>query len=165
MFAVLFVAVASSALAQSADPNQMPTAPALGPYSNTLSKICGRNKVDLNPTSIPFIGCFALKAGSSLTGDIDGRSITIRVSLQGDETYEIDGVTLRRTGSSTTNVEGIKPGGSGFTFCTSQQLRDCPILGALLRQPGRFVSFDVSRSFKPRSYVTNQENWDIESKR
>ena len=165
VFAVVFVAVSARAVAQSPDPNQLPTAPALGRYADTLSKICGRNRVDVNPTKVPFIGCFALRAGTSLSGDIDGRAVTIRVSLHGEEIVEVDGVAIRRTGSSITNVEGVRPSSSGFAVCTKEKPVDCPVLSALLRKPGSFVSFDLSRAFKPRSYVTNQENWDFESKR
>jgi len=77
VFLIIFVAVSARAVAQSPDPNQLPTAPALGRYANTLSKICGRNRVDVNPTKLPFIGCFALRAGTSLSGKIDGRAVTI----------------------------------------------------------------------------------------
>ena len=164
-FVIAFTAASACALAQSPDPNQLPTAPALGRYTDTLSKICGRNRVDVNPSKIPFIGCFALKAGTSLSGDVDGRAVTIRVPLQGEEIIEVDGNAVRRTSSSTTNVEGVKPGASGFSICTKDKPKDCPVLSALMRKSGSFVSFDISRAFKPRSYLTNQENWDYESKR
>lgn len=164
LFAVALAAICCSAVAQS-DPNQLPTAPALGRYADTLSNICGRNRVDVNPTKIPFIGCFALKAGTSLSGQIDGRAVTIRVSPHGEEIVEVDGVPIRQTNSSTTNIEGVKPSSSGFAFCTKEKPQDCPVLSTLLRQPEKFVTFDVSRAFKPRSYVTNQENWNFESKR
>jgi hypothetical protein len=164
LFAVVLAATCCSAVGQS-DPNQLPTAPALGRYTDTLSNICGRNRVDVNPTKIPFIGCFALKAGMSLSGDIDGRAVTIRVSPHGEEIVEVDGVAIRQTNSSTTNIEGVKPSSSGFAFCTKEKPQDCPVLSTLMRQPEKFVTFDVSRAFKPRSYVTNQENWNFESKR
>lgn len=167
-----FVLIASASLAlpsimsaQSGDPNKFPTAPALGTYSDTLYKICGRMKVDLNPSKIPAIGCFAVRAGKSLDGQVLGRKVSIRVPANGDELFQVDGVAIRRTSSSTTNDPWVKPSASGFAFCRKEGPPDCPVMIETMdRKSGSFATFDVSREFKPRSFVTNQENWDAETK-
>lgn len=159
------VALYGSAFAQSAASDPFPVFPELGRYADTLSQICGRKKVDLHPTKIPLIGCFAVKVGTPLSGEIEGRKVTIRQTLQ-EEVFTVDGAELRRTSSSTTNDSSIRPSSSGFAFCRQGHTDDCPVMiDTLMRRAGSFAIFDVSRAFKPRSYVTNQENWDFESKR
>jgi hypothetical protein len=46
--------------------DDLPTFPGLGQYANLFAGICGKNKVDKNPASLPDIGCFAIKAGAAL---------------------------------------------------------------------------------------------------
>jgi hypothetical protein len=81
MGAVLFfvaLTVASGPIAsRAADSNQFLTYPELGRYSNIFASICGRKKMDTAPIEIPKIGCFAVKAGTSITGKIEGRSVRI----------------------------------------------------------------------------------------
>jgi hypothetical protein len=151
---------------QAADPNDFPTYSNLGRYQNIFQSICGRNKVDTSPTTIPSIGCFAIKAGGSLQGTIGGHTVSIRLDANSNETLNVDGVEIQPTGSSTTNHPLVQPTAAGFAFCSEAAPSDCPIqIFVLTRRPGDFASFDISRQFKPHSFVTNQENWDDEQER
>ena len=160
LLAVCGTGLAQSPAPQTPSPQTFPVAPALGQYADTLYKICGQHKVDEHPARIPTIGCFAVFSGRTLDGDVDGRKVTIRVTPQGDEIFQVDGVEVRKTSSSDTNDPRVKVSSSGFAFCAKDP-HDCPVLiDTITRQPGSFTVFDVSREFKPHTFVSNQENWD-----
>jgi hypothetical protein len=164
--AALTIALLPSAPVAHAGPNDFPTFPDLGPYANLFAGICGKNKVDEKPASIPEIGCFAIKAGAALDGKVGSRTVSIRLDADSNDTLYVEGIEIKRTGGNSTNDPLVKPTGTGFAFCTDGNPADCPVhIDALMQKPGEFASFDVARQFKPRSFVTNQENWDAESAR
>jgi hypothetical protein len=163
-----FAIAAFAGLTQSAlaGPNDLPTYPDLGRYGNFFSSLCGKHGVDENPAAIPEIGCFAIKAGGSLDGKINDRAVSIHLDANGNETFFVDGVEIKRAGASATNDALIKPTGAGFAFCTKETPADCPVhIDTMIRQPGEFASFDVAREVRPRVFVTTQENWDVEKAR
>lgn len=169
MRCVVFVAVLTVAVpieSRAADPNQFPTYPQLGRYSNLFGSICGKKKMATAPTEIPKIGCFAVKAKSSITGEIEGRSVRIDIGADGVETFFVDGKRLYRLQGEITNDPLVKNSSTDFAFCRKEAPSDCPTtIDALDRTPGGFTSFSVAREFAPHTYVTNEENWDFEQSR
>jgi hypothetical protein len=166
---LLFAAVAAAGsmpAALAADPNALPSYPDLGRYANFFASVCGKQKVDTDPRTIPAIGCFAIKAGGSLSGTINDRQVTIRLDAKSIETVAVDGTDIARTGRSTTNDSLVKPTATGFSFCSRQQPDSCPVqIEVMMRQPGEFATFDVQQQIGAHSFVTNQENWDAERSR
>jgi hypothetical protein len=157
------VAALGAALPALAGPNDFPTFPNLGRYRNFFSSLCGKNGVDENPAAIPEIGCFAIKAGGSLDGKVNGRIVSIRLDANSNETFYVGGAEVKRAGASATNDPLVKPTGAGLGFCIKETPNDCPVhIDTIMRQPGEFASFDVAREFKPRMFVSNRENWDGE---
>ena len=157
------VGLSQTSKPQTPSPQNLPTAPALGQYANTLYGICGQRRVDEHPLHIPSIGCFAVRAGTVLRGEIEGRDVAIRVTPEGIELFEVEGVTVRNVTNADTNGPLVKVASSGFSFC-KRDTHDCPVMvNTLDRQPGQFVIFDVAHEFKPGSFVTNQENWEASS--
>lgn len=158
---VAMVAALGAAPQAVAGANDFPTYPNLGRYRNFFSSLCGKNGVDVNPAAIPEIGCFAIKAGGSLDGKIDGRTVSIRLDASSNETFYVDGAEIKRTGASATNDPLVKPSAAGLAFCTKETPNDCPVhIDTIMRQAGEFASFDVAREFKPRIFVSNRESWD-----
>src|ERR1700760_1423078 len=86
-----------------AGPNDLPTFPGLGQYANLFTAICGKNKVDEKPASIPQIGCFAIKAGAALDGKVNGRTVSIRLDADSNDTLYVEGIEIKRTGGNSTN--------------------------------------------------------------
>lgn len=146
LFIVVLAFVSGNPIAsEAADPNQFPTYPQLGRYSNIFAGICGKGMVDTAPAKIPEIGCFSVKSGASLTSLIEGRSVRIDVDAGG------------------TNNALMKGTGDGYAFCKAEETNDCQTaISVLQRKPGEFVVFDVRRQFAPGYFVTNEENWEYE---
>ena len=160
------IVMTAPAAAQMADPGGPTRFPALGHYADASSRICGSRKVDVHPATIPEIGRFATGAGMSLDGVIDGRRLAIRLAEDGNETYVVDGEEIRTTGSGGTNDPRVRLGGAGYMFCRDASGADCPAtIAVMVRQAGRFATFDVSRQIRPHAYVTNEENWKAEIER
>jgi hypothetical protein len=163
VFVLAFTMAVRSIESRAADPNQLPTYPQLGRYSNVFGVICGKNRVDTAPTEVPKIGCFAVKVGTSIMGEIEGRSIRVDIGIDGNESFFVDGKKLERVGSEVTNDPFVKNSSSGFAFCRKEEPSDCPTtINALERTPREFTIFSVAREFAPNSYVTTEENYEFE---
>ena len=148
------------------DPNQFPSFPSLGQYSNLLASICGRKRVDTSGAAIPTIGCFAVKAGGSITGSVEGRSIRIDVDAKGNETFLVDGREPHRGFRGSTDDALVKDSSSGFAFCRKDNSNDCPTtIDVLTRAPREFAVFSVAREVRPHVYVSSEENFQHEESR
>ena len=151
---------------RAADPNRFPTFASLGQYSNPLASICGRRGVDASGVAIPGIGCFAVKAGSSVTGSVEGRSVSIDVDAGGDETFLVDGREPYRGLRGSTDDALVRSSSSGSAFCRADDGNDCPTtIDALAKRLEEFTVFSVAREVRPHVYVTNEENFRYEESR
>jgi GYF domain 2 len=102
--------------------------PGLGAYSDAIKLGCGKqgaNGARWNPKDIPFIGCFGLSSGSSVTGRLVGGQVEFAVDERGRENCKVDGVVVVQTVRQRTNVPNVAGGCGLLTFCVDAEHGDC----------------------------------------
>jgi hypothetical protein len=109
--------------------------------------LCGSRGMLTDVSQIPSVGCFRLSRGHKAAGNFGGRLVTVRVDARG-ESCEVGGTAFNCSG------------------CIDTAHAAC---GAMLtlhsRDADGFVNFYVSRKVAENTYVTNQENLDLEQER
>jgi hypothetical protein len=138
--------------------------PGLGAYSDAIKLGCGKqgaNGARWNPKDIPFIGCFGLSSGSSVTGRLVGRQVEFAVDERGRENCKVDGVVVVQTVRQRTNVPNVAGGCGLLTFCVDAEHGDCTTSVTIIsRNSDKSVYFQIAQRIFGHTYVTNQENWD-----
>jgi hypothetical protein len=141
--------------------------PGLGIYSNVIKQSCGKqgaNGARWNPKDIPFIGCFGLSSGNSVTGRLAGRQVEFAVDEMGRENCKVDGVVVVRTVRQRTNVPNVIWGCEHLTFCVDEERIDCTTSVTIIsHNSDKSVYFQIAQrvGISGYKYLNNQENWDF----
>jgi hypothetical protein len=93
---ILLIGLRLEVVAQPALPN----IPGLGSYGN-FANYCGKEGVSgsrWNPEELPWIGCFGLSSGRSISGVIAGHRLEVSVNTRGEEECKVDGASVECRG-------------------------------------------------------------------
>jgi hypothetical protein len=135
--------------------------PGLGAYSNVIKQSCGKQGAKWNPKDLPFIGCFGLSAGNSVTGTLAGRQVEFAVDEKGRENCKVDGIVVIRTVQQRINVPNVAWGCGHLTFCVDVERLDCTTKVTIISSNSdKSLYFEIAQRIYGHAYVTNQENWD-----
>jgi hypothetical protein len=149
-------------------PEAQTLSPDLAPYA-AIENWCGRGEIPLNPTTIPWIGCFHLSAGRDVAGEFLNHHVVIKIGDDGKRVLAVDGTVIYS--DNTPAQEHILPfmisNSDGYGICEGTSTTKChSYIGPFKKLPDKSIIFVTTECLPPGYWVcvTTQANWDYEEK-